>query len=123
MEYLPITIKCKVNLDGNLIPNSPEDSTRKDIFKNSLEVGTVVEVTYQVYNPDYSVAQLDKIHKLIRILASDTGDTFEDMKLHVKNKAGLGTKSFSDCTKEEINSTIHTALSIGDLIGCNLHSY
>ncbi len=61
----------------------------------------------------------------IRELANYTGDSFEDMKLQVKLRAGLCTnnncKSFSDCSKEELAMAIQASIEIGDLVGFNLH--
>ena len=123
MECLPVTVKYKVNVDGELEPNDPSDQIRKDIFKKTLKPGEVVEITYQMYNPDYSVAQIDKVHKCIRILASEMGEEFNIVKSLVKERSGLKDKSFADCTKEEISSAIQSAISIGDFLGCNLSSY
>jgi len=45
----------------------------------------------------------------------------DDMKLYVKNEAGLvkgdSVISFSDCSKEEISMAIEACIKIGDKIG------
>ena len=48
-----------------------------------------------------------------------------DMKLYVKNEAGLvkgdSIVSFGDCSKEEISNAIQACISIGDKIGFPLY--
>lgn len=130
MKNIPITIKYKVDEYGELDYHTATDQTRKGIFKSTLKKGDIVEVTYQIHNADYSVAQLDKVHKCIRQLAVDMGYDFEEMKKLVKQRAGLyldireGTyKSFADCTKDEISEAIKAAISIGEFSGVNLSNY
>jgi hypothetical protein len=95
------------------------------LFIKGLDDGDVVTITYEVQTADHSYAQLSKLHKCIRELATFTGDTFEDMKLQVKLRAGLCTddscKSFSDCSKEELSMAIQAAIEIGDLVDFSLH--
>jgi hypothetical protein len=95
------------------------------LFIKGLQEGETVVITYEVQTADHSYAQLSKLHKCIRELAAYTGDTFEDMKLQVKLRAGLCTdtncKSFSECSKEELSMAIQAVIEIGDLVDFSLH--
>jgi hypothetical protein len=94
-------------------------------FIDNLQEGEEVVITYEVLNPTASYAQLAKVHKCIRELATFTGDTFEDMKLQIKIRSGLCTsgecKSFADCSTDELSLAIQAAIEIGDIVGFNLH--
>jgi hypothetical protein len=100
-------------------------SAKLGLFIKGLEDGDTVIITYEVQNEDASYAQISKVHKHIRELANYTGDSFEDMKLQVKLRAGLCTdtncKSFSECSKEELSMAIQASIEIGDLVNFNLH--
>jgi hypothetical protein len=100
-------------------------SAKLGLFIKGLQEGETVMITYEVQTADHSYAQLSKLHKCIRELASFTGDTFEDMKLQVKLRAGLCTdtncKSFSECSKEELSMAIQASLEIGELVGFSLY--
>lgn len=93
----------------NFIKEIPEDAT--------------VEFYAEVQTTNGSLAQLAKIHAMIKNLANHTGYTFDEMKLYVKEEAGmcytspddsmLICKSFGDCSKEELNMVIQTLEEIG----------
>ncbi len=124
MEQLPIHIILKKE-KGELISNSLGKAKLKE-FIDLLEEGARVEVTYEPLHGNASYAQLSKIHKCIREISRETGNTFEQVKTEVKRKAGLFStedkyKSFADCSKEEVDTAINTALDIADLFGINLH--
>jgi hypothetical protein len=122
-NQLPVSIRAKV-VNKNL-EIDPLGSAKLGLFIKGLDDGDVVTITYEVQTADHSYAQLSKLHKCIRELATFTGDTFEDMKLQVKLRAGLCTddscKSFSDCSKEELSMAIQAAIEIGDLVDFSLH--
>jgi hypothetical protein len=90
-----------------------------------MDEGDTIIITYEVQNDDASYAQVSKVHKHIRELASYTGDSFEDMKLQVKLRAGLcnnsDCKSFADCSKEEVSMAIQASIEIGELVGFSLY--
>lgn len=123
-DQLPITIRLK-KVNNELVSITDISRSRLGLFVKSLEEGEVVDVTYEVVTDNKSYAQLSKVHKCIREIASFTGMTVEEVKTQVKLRSGLcsGTdcKSFADCSKEEISLAIQAALEIGDLIGFNLH--
>jgi len=95
------------------------------LFIKGLQEGETVVITYEVQTADHSYAQLSKLHKCIRELANYVGESFDDMKLQVKIKAGLCTdtscKSFSDCSKEELSMAIQAVIEIGELLNFSLH--
>lgn len=123
-DQLPITIRLK-KVNNELVSITDISRSRLGLFVKSLEEGEVVDVTYEVVTDNKSYAQLSKVHKCIREIASFTGMTVEEVKTQVKLRSGLcsGTdcKSFADCSKEELSLAIQAALEIGDLIGFNLH--
>ena len=72
----------------------------------------------EIQSDDGSLAQLAKIHAMIRDLSLHTGYSFEDSKLIIKHKAGLCIektiegekflycKSLGDCSKQELSLVI-----------------
>jgi hypothetical protein len=122
-DQLPVSIRAKV-VNKNL-EIDPLGSAKLGLFIKGLEEGETVVITYEVQTSDASYAQMSKVHKHIRELANYTGDSFEDMKLQVKLRAGLcnnsDCKSFADCSKEELAMAIQASIEIGDLVGFNLH--
>ena len=123
MDQLPVSIRAKV-INKNL-EIDPLGSAKLGLFIKGLQEGETVVITYEVQTADHSYAQLSKLHKCIRELANYTGDSFEDMKLQVKLRAGFCTddscKSFSECSKEELSMAIQAAIEIGDLVDFSLH--
>ena len=126
-EQLPLTIVlCKEN--GELVLKSKAGKIRLDQFLQSLEEGEKVEVTYEPIHGEVSYAQLSKLHKCIRVIAADTGSSFDDVKLVVKQKAGLiahidKPKSFSGLSKDEMQVAIQAVVDLGSSLGINLEAY
>ena len=99
-----------------------------ELFSSKIPDGHIVEYFYEVTHDDGTLPQLAKIHAMIRELAMHVGESFEDMKLLVKDKAGLCiarevsgkeyflAKSFADCSKEELSLAIQAAIQIGEQI-------
>jgi len=123
-DHLPLSVRVR-KVNNELIFASELDKVKYDLFVKKLEENESLTVTYEINNDSGTYAQLSKIHKCIRELASYTGVTFEDMKAQVKIRSGLfvdgNSKSFADCSKEELSLVIQTILEIGDFIGFNLH--
>ena len=122
-DQLPVSIRAKV-VNKNL-EIDPLGSAKLGLFIKGLSDGEIVTITYEVQSNEHSYAQLSKLHKHIRELANYTGDTFEDMKLQVKLRAGLCTdtncKSFSECSKDEMSMAIQASIEIGELVGFSLY--
>jgi hypothetical protein len=122
-NQLPVSIRAKV-VNKNL-EIDPLGSAKLSNFIQGLQDGETVIITYEVQTEDASYAQVSKVHKHIRELANYTGDSFEDMKLQVKLRAGLcndsDCRSFSDCSKEELSMAIQASIEIGELVGFSLY--
>lgn len=122
-DQLPVSIRAKVV--NNNLEIDPLGSAKLGLFIKSLQEGETVVITYEVQTADHTYAQLSKLHKCIRELANYTGDSFEDMKLQVKLRAGLCSnsdcRSFADCSKEELSMAIQASIEIGDLVGFSLY--
>lgn len=101
-------------------------------FEQELDEGQRVDVFFEALGDNYTLGQLAKVHKCIRTLAADTGESFEKMKMEVKKRAGIAFKvtengenylfvrSFADCSAAEIGLAIEAAVEIGDSLGINL---
>tara|TARA_R110002020_G_scaffold113396_2_gene260828 strand:+ start:280 stop:663 length:384 start_codon:yes stop_codon:yes gene_type:complete len=108
------TIKAKNTLYNNWIKELPE--------------GTKIEIFASVSGDDGTNAQLAKIHAMIRELANEIGNTFQEIKLETKRKTGLCfvrdkqeyCKSFKDCSKQELNLVIQSLIEMGDFVNMNL---
>lgn len=111
---------------------SPIDSTRFNLFKNTLQEDQLLDVLFEVTSDTGTLSQLAKLHVCIRQLAIESGTTFEDMKFEIKRNSGLCVKkeyngekywickSFADCSKEELMLSMQTVIEVGDFIGVNL---
>lgn len=112
--------------DGQLVGLSNADKAKLKLFLETIPDGTKVDIFMSVEQDDASLAQLAKIHAMCRTLALHIGESFEDMKLLIKEKAGLTTKvngqlhvkSFGACSKEELMLAIQAAKEIGELVNC-----
>ena len=95
-----------------------------DIFMDKVKEGEELEIFVCRKGIKASVAQISKVHASIRELSIELGFTFADMKLVVKEKAGLFyevedegnlkvvCKSFAECSKEEITLAIEACKQI-----------
>lgn len=104
----------------------PANRELLDLFLRTIPEGGKLNITYELITDDKSYAQLSKVHKCIRDLATFTGHTFPEIKAEIKRETGLmnadGTfKSFADCSKDEISEAIKTAITMGERIGLNLY--
>lgn len=118
-------IRFKVE-KGQLVPADRKDESAYKLFLSQVSEGMTVEAYLNESDPNHTMAQLARVHAMIRELSMFTGHTFDEMKVAVKQRAGLclyvqnrleHCKSFSDCTKEEISLAIETCREIGNEIG------
>jgi deoxyribodipyrimidine photolyase len=110
---------------GKLVHVHSGEQAQYAEFVKNLKDGQVVDVFFEVANNDKSRDQQNKVYKCIRTLAMESGMSFEDMKLHIKGKAGMkkadGTyKSFGNCSKEEMSLAIQACIDLGDFLNVNL---
>jgi hypothetical protein len=127
MEQLPMTL-ILTKKDGNLITKNKLDQLRLDAFLGNMVEGDKIEVTYEPVHSEVSYAQLSKLHKCIRVIASETGHPFADIKNIVKMRAGMysikpALKSFSALTKDEISQCINETILLSRELNINLEAY
>lgn len=111
---------------GTLRPISSAVSKQLELYVSKIPENSIVECFYEVQHDDGTLPQLAKLHVVIRQLANHIGETVENMKLLVKDKAGLCivrevagkeyflAKSFGECSKEELSLAIQAAMEIGE---------
>jgi len=113
-----------IKKNGRLIYASPKDKLAYQIFVDKLLEGQAVEMYVDLASADHSNAQLAKVHACIRELAKEAGYTFQEMKEIVKEKAGLCyptyTKSFAECSRDELTLAIEACIEIGRDLNVNL---
>lgn len=96
-----------------------------EVFVSKLPEGMMVEAFFEATHDDGTLPQLAKLHAMIRDLSIHIGESVENMKLLVKDRAGLCVarsvsgkeyflaKSFGDCSREELSLAIEAAIEIG----------
>lgn len=114
---------------GMLKPLSIPGMKQYELFISKLPEGAIVEFFYEMQHDDGTLPQLAKLHVMLKHLATHIGETVENMKLLVKDRAGLCiarevagkeyflAKSFGDCSKEELSLAIQAAIEIGEHVG------
>ena len=103
-----------------------------DAFVKALPEGSEVELFMNVVTDGGSLAQISKVHTCIRMLAQESGYSFEEMKQLIKERSGLCLvftegdtqqeicKSFGECTKDELSMSIQACIEIGEMYNINL---
>lgn len=114
---------------GMLKPLSIPGMKQYELFISRLPEGAIVEFFYEMQHDDGTLPQLAKLHVMLKHLATHIGETVENMKLLVKDRAGLCiarevagkeyflAKSFGDCSKDELSLAIQAAIEIGEQVG------
>jgi len=106
--------------NGKLVYSDSKEKLLYDLFIKNLKEGEEVDIFMSVCGVKASTAQITKVHTCIRVIAMDLGYTFEEMKLLVKEQAGLSDRSFGDCSKDEISLAIEACNCIAEDNGINL---
>lgn len=113
-----------VKKDSKLGYSNRRDKLLYDLFIDKIKEGEEVEIFICKKGKKGSPAQIAKIHASIRELAGELGFPFDDMKLIVKEKAGLCyevedegnkrvmCKSFGDCSNTELTLAIEACNEI-----------
>jgi hypothetical protein len=117
-----------VKKDGKLTYPDDQSKLAYQIFLDKIPEGQKVEMYIGLADADHSVAQLAKVHACIRELAKESGYTFEEMKVLIKERSGLCydagdatiCKSFADCSKDELALAIEACVEVGKLYNINL---
>jgi hypothetical protein len=111
---------------GMLKPLSIANMKQYELFISRLEEGAIVEFFYEQQHDDGTLPQLAKLHVMLKQLSTHIGETVENMKLLVKDRAGLCiarevsgkeyflAKSFGDCSRDELSLAIQAAIEIGE---------
>ncbi len=115
-----------VKKKGKLTHQNSGDLSIYRNFVDSLEEGQIVETFFEANSKGNSKAQLAKIHVCIRKLANEMGYTFEEMKLTIKQKAGLSygdlntsdgyVKSFAECSNDEMQLVFEALNEAGEMV-------
>lgn len=118
-----------VKRNGRLEFSSLAAAKQFELFVSHIPEGQIVEVFYEEQHDDGTLPQLAKLHVLIKQLAMHVGETVENMKLLVKDRAGLCiarevsgkeyflAKSFAECSKDELSLAIQAAMEIAEEVG------
>ena len=118
-----------VKRNGRLEFSTLAAAKQFELFVSHIPEGQIVEVFYEEQHDDGTLPQLAKLHVLIKQLAMHIGETAENMKLLVKDRAGLCiarevsgkeyflAKSFAECSKDELSLAIQAAMEIAEEIG------
>lgn len=129
MNHQPFNGKF-IKRNGRLEFSSLAVSKQHELFVSKVPDGTIVEFFFEVQQDDGTLPQLAKLHAMIRELALHVGEPFDNMKLLVKDKAGLClarevsgkeyflAKSFGECSREELSLAIQAAIDIGISVNC-----
>lgn len=129
MNHQPFNGKF-IKRNGRLEFSSLAVSKQHEIFVSEIPDGTIVEFFFEVQQDDGTLPQLAKLHAMIRELALHVGEPFDNMKLLVKDRAGLClarevagkeyflAKSFGECSREELSLAIQAAIDIGVSVNC-----
>jgi hypothetical protein len=129
MNHQPFNGKF-IKRNGRLEFSSLAVSKQHELFVSEIPDGTIVEFFFEVQQDDGTLPQLAKLHAMIRELALHVGEPFDNMKLLVKDKAGLClarevsgkeyflAKSFGECSREELSLAIQAAIDIGTSVNC-----
>ena len=111
---------------GLLKPITIAGAKQHELFVSKLPEGAIVEFFYEMQHDDGTLPQLAKLHVMLKQLSIHIGESVENMKLLVKDKAGLCiarevagkeyflAKSFGDCSREELSLAIQAAIEIGE---------
>ena len=122
-----------IKRNGVLQPISSAVSKQLELYVSKVPEGSIVECFYEVQHDDGTLPQLAKLHVIIRQLANHVGETVENMKILVKDRAGLCiarevagkeyflAKSFGECSKEELSLAIQAAMEIGEEVNFLVH--
>lgn len=118
--------------NGKLVYIRKADETNYKNFINLLEEGDQIDLLMEINTADNTLLQLAKVHKCIREIAKHTGNTFEDIKMVIKDRSGLVVrrealgkiymdwKSFAKISKDDLGLAIQSCIELGDEVGLNL---
>jgi hypothetical protein len=110
-----------IKKEGKLVYSRIQDKLAYEIFVEGLSENQEIEMFLDLIAHDHTKAQRAKVHACIRELAKESGYTFEEMKLVIKEQSGLTGKSFGECSKSDLMLAIEACIQIGkDQFNINL---
>ena len=121
-----------IKQNGKLIFSTLAQAKQYEMFVSKIAEGSIVEFFYEETHDDGTLPQLAKLHVMLKTLSMHIGESVENMKLLVKDRAGLCivrevagkeyflAKSFGDCSKEELSLAIQATMEIGQDVNCPL---
>ena len=114
-----------IKKEGVLKFSSSANAKQFEQFLSNVPDGQIIDCFFETTHDDGTLPQLAKLHAMLKPLASHIGETVENMKLLVKDRAGLCiarevsgkeyflAKSFGECSREELSLAIQAAIEIG----------
>lgn len=126
MSKQVLSIKM-VKKNGTLSIASSLMTEQYKIFTAGMKEGDMVDCLFETVGKDYTAAQLRKIHVMIKEIAQEQGDSFDNVKNDIKLRCGMTYKekgnikyqSFSTCSKEDLSQVIETIIQIGEFLNIN----
>lgn len=121
-----------IKQNGKLMFSTLAQAKQYEMFVFKIAEGSIVEFFYEETHDDGTLPQLAKLHVMLKTLSMHIGESVENMKLLVKDRAGLCivrevagkeyflAKSFGDCSKEELSLAIQATVEIGQDVNCPL---
>jgi len=118
-----------IKRNGHLEFSNLGSAKQFELFVSHIPDGQIIEVFYEEQHDDGTLPQLAKLHVLIKQLAMHIGETVDNMKLLIKDKAGLCiarevsgkeyflAKSFAECSKDELSLAIQACIEVGEEVG------
>lgn len=119
-------ISTLVKKNSKLGYSSKKDKLLYELFVDKLKDGQEIEIFICIKGNKANVAQISKVHACIRVISMELGYSFEDMKLFIKQRAGLCfevededkkkvvCKSFADCNSQEISLAIEACNELAE---------
>lgn len=117
-----------IKKNGRLQFSSLSDKKQFELFLDKAPEEHIIECFFEVTHDDGTLPQLAKLYVMLKQLAMHIGESVENLKLLVKDKAGLCisreiagkeyflAKSFGDCSKDELSLAIQATIDLGEQV-------
>lgn len=121
-----------IKSNGKLVYELSSKAMDYDAFIKKYDEGQKFHVFFEANKDDATLLQISKVKVCIRELATYSGDSFDTVERRVKRKSGLSirleedgeifliTKSFANCSKEELGLAIEAVIEMGDFLNMDL---
>ena len=138
-----LSFSLKKGEDGKMQFIRAADEVKYKEFIRDLDIDDQLDYFIEINSANNTLLQLAKVHKCIREIAKHTGNSFDDIKMVIKDKAGLvikrevtvlktidepvketkvymDWKSFGKISKDDLSLAIQACVDLGDHVGLNL---